>query len=97
MPASRLGWLTGALVVLAWTFDWLPHTPHDVTARTDRYRATAVRSNPMLTVLLIAQNFHGVHHLFPAVPFYRVPALWRAQREQLLLAGLEDRSTSGPR
>ncbi len=77
-----------AVVALAATFSWLPHAPHVVG---DRYRATSVWSAPWLTVLLLGQNFHGVHHLYPHVPFHRLPGTWRAQRAELRARGVVDR------
>jgi len=82
-----------ALVLLAWTFDWLPHKPHTITARVDRYRATSLSSSSLLTPLLLAQNYHLVHHLFPGPPFYRLPSIWRARRADLLARGVIDRAT----
>jgi beta-carotene hydroxylase len=86
------GWLLPAklaMTVLAATFAWLPHAPH---TSTDRYRATTVRSSPLLNVLLLGQSYHLVHHLQPGVPFYRLAATWRARREELLALGAVDLS-----
>lgn len=77
-----------AISVLAWAFDYLPHRPHDVLASEDRFRATSVLEGPaILTPLLLAQNLHLVHHLFPAVPFYRYGRVWRSQGERLRAQG----------
>ena len=67
-------------IVLA--FDFLPHHPHEVTAKADPYRATSNRVGleRLLTPLLIYQNYHLVHHLYPAVPFYRMLRIWDARR-----------------
>jgi beta-carotene hydroxylase len=86
------GWLLPArlaLWALAATFAWLPHAPH---TSTDRYRATSVRSAPLWNWLLLGQSYHLVHHLQPGVPFYRLAATWRAQREALLARGAVDHS-----
>jgi fatty acid desaturase len=80
---------------LAYSFDYLPHTPHQVTSDEDRYRATLVRPHPLLSVVLLYQNLHLIHHLYPAVPFYRYGRIWRAQREMLLDKGVEVRSLTG--
>ena len=65
---QRLG-----LALLAWWFDWLPHHGLEVTQREDRYRATRLRVGlePLLTPLMLYQNYHLVHHLHPSIPFYR--------------------------
>lgn len=81
--ASRL-----ALGVLAFGFDYLPHRPHQVTNQEDRYRATTVRPGALWQVLLVNQNLHLLHHLNPAVPFFRYGTLWEEQRALLLSRGV---------
>lgn len=78
-----------ALFALAFSFDWLPHAPH---VEVDRFKATVVRSGRLWTVLLLGQNFHLVHHLDPAAPFFALPRLWRERRDALLAHGAVDRS-----
>lgn len=73
---------------LAYTFDYLPHRPHQVTAREDRYRATGINPSGWLTLPLMYQNYHLIHHLYPGVPFYRYAQIWRAERETLLARGV---------
>lgn len=81
--ASRL-----AMALLACGFDYLPHRPHLITNKEDRYRATSVRQGLGWQVLLLNQNLHLLHHLNPAVPFYRYGTLWAEQREVLLSRGV---------
>lgn len=78
-----------ALFLLAFSFDWLPHAPHIAV---DRHRATVVRSGRLWTLLLLGQNFHLVHHLDPAAPFFALPRLWRERRDALVARGAVDRS-----
>jgi fatty acid desaturase len=73
---------------LAYTFDYLPHRPHRVTAREDRYQATGVYPSRWLTLPLMYQNYHLIHHLYPGVPFYRCGRIWRAERETLIARGV---------
>jgi beta-carotene hydroxylase len=67
-----------AVGLLALAFDWLPHRPHDVPAKIDRFRATSAAPGRLLFLLSFGQSLHLVHHLFPAVPFYRYGRVWRA-------------------
>ncbi len=63
-------WLVPALCasgVLAFAFDWLPHHPHVERARVGN---TRLLDSAWLTVPMLAQNYHLVHHLYPRVPFY---------------------------
>ena len=55
-----------AVVLLAVAFDYLPHRPHTVLGKTDRYRATHILDIPWLTPLFLCQNYHLVHHLYRA-------------------------------
>jgi fatty acid desaturase len=66
-----------AVGLLAFSFDWLPHYPHEITSKTDRYAATRGREGIVLYLLLFGQSLHLVHHLYPAVPFYRYGKVWR--------------------
>lgn len=93
--AVVLGWFLPAriaLVLLAWTFAWLPHAPH---TETDPHRATTVHSGWLCNILLLGQSYHLVHHLRPAVPFFRLAAVWRRERDVLLAAGVVDRYGAG--
>jgi beta-carotene hydroxylase len=67
-----------AVLVLAFAFDWLPHRPHQVTSKEDRYRATSAFEGRLLFVALLGQSLHLVHHLYPGVPFYRYGRVWLA-------------------
>ena len=76
------------LAVRQYVFDYLPHRPH--LERRDAFRATATTTGApswLLTVLLLSQNMHNVHHLTPSVPFYKYGRVWAACREELLRRG----------
>lgn len=75
-----------AIGLLGWWFDWLPHHGLETIKRSNRYRATRIRVGMewLFTPLLLAQNYHLVHHLHPAVPFYRCPRRWRRNEEAYL-------------
>ena len=70
-----------ATIMLAFAFDFLPHYPHDFKSTEQPYKATLNRVGMewLLTPLLLSQNYHLVHHLYPTVPFYRYIAVWRAK------------------
>lgn len=71
------------VVILALTFDFLPHYPHQMLATDDPYQSTKNRTGMkwLLTPLLLYQNYHLVHHLYPTVPFYRYIKVWRARKQ----------------
>lgn len=70
-----------AVVLLAFAFDYLPHYPHNEKTTDNPYKATQNRVGYewLLTPLMLSQNYHLVHHLYPTVPFYRYVSVWRAK------------------
>lgn len=81
-----LWWLPqrGALLILNIFFQWLPHHPFD---RTERYLNTRISLWAGGTVLLLQQNLHLMHHLWPSVPFYNYARLYRALKRVLIAEG----------
>lgn len=84
-----------SIAFLAFAFDYLPHVPHQIPASENRFKATLVRPSPLLTPVLLYQNFHLIHHLYPGVPFYRYASIWRKQKDYLVRQGVEQRSLTG--
>jgi ring-1,2-phenylacetyl-CoA epoxidase subunit PaaE len=76
-----------AVLFLAWSFDYLPHSglEHHTNA-TDRFKATRNRigGERILSPLLLNQNYHLVHHLHPVIPFYRYVKVWRKREDEYL-------------
>lgn len=87
-PVLVLWLLPGVLAtgLLAFAFDWLPHHPHDARGRYVDTRV--IEGGRLLHWLLLGQDKHAVHHLWPRVPFYRYDAVWRAEA-----AGMVERGT----
>jgi fatty acid desaturase len=71
---------------LACLFDWLPHHDLRATARIDRFRAARVRVGweGVLNPLLFYQNYHLVHHINPAIPFYLYVKAWKNTEAEYL-------------
>ncbi|WP_298548850.1 fatty acid desaturase [uncultured Aquimarina sp.] len=57
-----------AAPILAFSFDWLPHYPHN---NLSKYHNTRVVTIPGLEFLSLYQSYHLIHHLYPRVPFYK--------------------------
>ncbi len=72
-----------AIFFLAVAFDFLPHYPHAASAQENQYQASnnRVGFEWLLTPLLLGQNYHLVHHLYPTVPFYRYIKVWHAKEK----------------
>ena len=82
-----LYWAPAALAgaVLFYAFDYLPHHPHD---RTERFHDTRVQPGGVRHAVLLAQNYHLVHHLWVSVPWFRYRAVYRELEPQLLAKGI---------
>jgi beta-carotene hydroxylase len=76
---TRLG-----ILILNIFFQWLPHHPFDST---ERYHNTRISLWPGGALLLLQQNLHLMHHLWPSVPFYNYARLFRALRSVLVAEG----------
>jgi len=65
------------------TFDFLPHYPHETSAKEDRFRSTSNRVGMewLMTPIFLSQNYHLVHHIYPTVPFYRYLKIWNARKQ----------------
>ncbi len=61
-----------AATILAFTFDWLPHYPHDSGDAREGTRVIEARGiwNVPLTLIYLWQNYHQAHHVRPTIPFY---------------------------
>lgn len=62
------------LFIIAIVFVILPHHPALVAQEEDPYMATTMRFGWewLLNPLLVYQNYHLIHHLYPEIPFYRM-------------------------
>ncbi len=85
-----------AVILLAWMFDYIPHRPHQLTRKQDMYGSTSKIGGffsvssplaPLLSILMINQNYHNIHHLFPTVPFYFYPSIWHKHKDDLIHNG----------
>jgi len=77
-----LWWLptqVAQLILQTW-FVWLPHSPF---TETSRYHNTRIRGWIGSHIMLLGQDHHLIHHMYPRVPFYRYRRLFRAIRPSL--------------
>ncbi len=76
-------WFSPALVVgiaLGLFFDYLPHRPFEDR---DRWKNARVYPSPILNLLIMGQNYHLVHHLWPSVPWYKYKPTYEVMRPLL--------------
>ena len=81
--APLLIWFAPALLAstfLGFIFDYLPHRPHATQAR---YRDTRVTLFPGAETLMLSQNLHLIHHLYPSIPYHRYGEAFRRLRPYL--------------
>ncbi len=87
------------VIVLVYLFAYIVHHPHQSVGRfvdTSVFEPpTALRS--VLTWLWGFQNYHGVHHAFPRVPWYRYRALFEDHKTAILDQGMPVHHLHGTR
>lgn len=59
---------------------FLEHRAHEQAAG----RSVIIEDRGLLAFLFLNNNYHAVHHAHPQVPWYRLPALYRAGRDRFL-------------
>jgi len=77
-------WWIGQTVMLTF-FTWTPHHDHHETGR---YRNTRVSLFPFANFMLQGQNYHLIHHMMPAIPYYRYKPVFDELRPVLEARGV---------
>jgi fatty acid desaturase len=74
---------------------FLEHSQPERDDVADRHRLITFLSNPLERIFLapMNMNFHAIHHLWPSIPYYRLPTAARETREGPGPAGLVWRGT----
>jgi fatty acid desaturase len=89
-----LGWLLALGQMPVWAYvvaaylgfsllkirTFLEHRAHEAA----RARTVIIEDRGPLALLFLNNNLHVVHHMHPGVPWYRLPATYRANREHYL-------------
>lgn len=76
-------WFAPALVVgmaLGLFFDYLPHRPFQ---ERNRWRNARVYPGQVMNVLIMGQNYHLIHHLWPSIPWYKYRPAYHAVKPLL--------------
>ena len=82
-------WFVPALVVgiaLGLFFDYLPHRPFKDR---DRWKNARVYPSPIVNLLILGQNYHLVHHLWPSIPWYKYQPAYYATKPLLDAKGCD--------
>ena len=59
---------------------FLEHRAHEKS----RARTVVIEDRGLLAFLFLNNNLHVVHHMNPQAPWYRLPALYRADKDRYL-------------
>jgi fatty acid desaturase len=73
-----------AKVVMDWYINYLPH----VGLPAHRFRGTRIVDVPWLTPLVLAHNYHAIHHLWPTIPWHGYRAVFREKIDYLRQNGI---------
>lgn len=55
------------LGILSMVFAWIPHHPHE---ETEKFLNTRIIKGSFLNLIMLGQNYHLIHHLYPKIPYY---------------------------
>jgi beta-carotene hydroxylase len=80
VPAGVVGLLLGLF------FDYFPHNPH---RSQERWGNARIYASPVLNALILGQNYHLVHHLWPSVPWYKFQGAYYATKPLLDAKGCQ--------
>ncbi len=74
-----------SLFLIAVVFVILPHHPATVSQAENKYMATTMRMGceGILTPLMVYQNYHLIHHLYPEIPFYKMHRAWYLKYDEI--------------
>ena len=80
-----------ALPTLGFLFDWIVHTPHTDPSRFKNTTVFEGRSDWLdraYTWATLQQNYHGIHHAFPRIPFIQYREFFKANKDVLEEKGM---------
>ncbi len=63
-----------AVFATAMTFDYVPHHPHKSL---DRHTDSRIYPSKLLNILLLGQNYHLLHHMYPKLPWYTYQGVYK--------------------
>ena len=76
-------WFGPALMVgvtLGIFFDYLPHRPFQSR---NRWKNARVYPSKLMNLLIMGQNYHLVHHLWPSIPWFEYKSAYEATKPLL--------------
>ncbi len=74
VPLALVGWALGLF------FDYLPHRPFE---ERNRWKNARVYPSAILNWLILGQNYHLIHHLWPSIPWYNYERAYYATKPLL--------------
>lgn len=75
-------WLVPVLiakVIMDWYINYLPH----VGLPADFHRGTRIVDIPWLTPLVLAHNYHAIHHLWTYLPWHRYTRVFQERMDKV--------------
>ena len=93
-----------AVIYLAYCFDYVPHNeahrqdhgnPYLVTKRITNFfgtMKTGTLVESALRLVVLNQDAHIIHHLYPTVPFYKYHSVWKEHEKEFYHAGVQKTS-----
>eukprot|EP01084_Bolivina_argentea_P158738 276521_1 len=81
-----------ATTILAFIFNYIPHRDTQIGIYRDTHVTSLYGNVKILTIPLLCQNYHNIHHIYPYIPFYKYSKVWYKINHLLLKKGTQIRS-----
>lgn len=82
-------WVLPRAVILFVHAFYVCYLPHSVGGPGGYEKYRIVTRGPLLRLLTVSHNYHGLHHLWPTIPWHRYRATFQERRADLEARGVE--------
>jgi fatty acid desaturase len=86
-------WITGQRVlevVLIYFLSYITHHPHNITPSENKFRTTNKINGWYWDYIMVMQNYHIVHHIYPYIQWYLYKSVWNAHHEDFIRHGTHE-------
>ncbi len=82
-------WLVPRGIIFVVHAYYICYFPHYQKSHKGYKIARIVSTNWLIAFLTINQTYHGIHHLWPSIPWHKYKEIYKTKKEELLNKGIE--------